>query len=282
MSDVLRIKRRLAGGASGAPASLKNAELAFNEQDNTLYYGKGDSGGNATSIIAVGGPGAFQPLDADLTAFAALTGTNTIYYRSGADTWSPVTMGGNMTFSGGVLNSTGGAGVAIISPPQGRLTLQSLTPVMTITQAAKTTIYYTPQVGNLIPLYDGTNFVMTSIGTEISALTTDATKSPAAIGASKVNDWFVWNDAGTIRLGHGPDWTNDTTRSAGTALVMVNGIRLNSAAITNGPAAQRGTYVGTTRSNASSQFDWIVGATNTAAFLGFGIAIIAWTFLCPL
>lgn len=51
-----------------------------------------------------------QPLDADLTALASLTGTNTIYYRSGANTWSPVTIGPNMTFSGGTLDSTGGGG----------------------------------------------------------------------------------------------------------------------------------------------------------------------------
>ena len=37
MANTLRIKRRAAGGAAGAPASLANAELAFNEQDNTLY-----------------------------------------------------------------------------------------------------------------------------------------------------------------------------------------------------------------------------------------------------
>lgn len=58
MANVIRIKRR-ANGNAGAPASLKNAELAFNEVDNTLYYGKGDSSGNATSIIAIGGPGAY-------------------------------------------------------------------------------------------------------------------------------------------------------------------------------------------------------------------------------
>jgi hypothetical protein len=92
------------------------------------------------------------------------------------------------------------------------------------------------------------------------------------MGASKVNDWFVWNDAGTIRLSHGPDWTSDTARSAGTALVMVNGILLNNVGITNGPAASRGTYVGTTRSNASSQIDFIIGGTGAggvAVFIGF-------------
>lgn len=72
MANTIRIKRRAAGGASGAPASLENAELAFNEQDDTLYYGKGTggAGGTATSVIAIGGPGTFAPL-----ASPALTGT---------------------------------------------------------------------------------------------------------------------------------------------------------------------------------------------------------------
>jgi hypothetical protein len=47
---------------------------------------------------------AYQPLEGDLTALAALTGTNTIYYRSAADTWTAVTIGANLTFTGGTLN----------------------------------------------------------------------------------------------------------------------------------------------------------------------------------
>jgi hypothetical protein len=47
----------------------------------------------------------FQPLDADLTALAALTGTNTIYYRSAADTWSAVGFSG-LTFASGTLTVT--------------------------------------------------------------------------------------------------------------------------------------------------------------------------------
>lgn len=160
------------------------------------------------------------------------------------------------------------AGGGNSTSPQGRLTLQTGTPVMTTTQSAKTTIFYTPYVGNKTPIYDGTNMVMTTFA-ELSVATTDTTKSPAAIGASKVNDWFVWNDAGTMRIGHGPDWTSDTVRSAGTALMMVNGVLLNNASITNGPAAQRGTYVGTTRSNASSQLDWIYGALAAGGTAGF-------------
>jgi len=130
---------------------------------------------------------------------------------------------------------------------------------MTSTQSAKTTIYYSPYLGSDIPIYDGTNMVPT-VFSELSIATTDTAHNPATIGANKINDWFVWNDGGTLRLSHGPDWTSDTARSTGTALTMVNGILLNSNAITNGPAASRGTYVGTTRSNGSAQLDFIFGS----------------------
>jgi len=63
MVDILRIKRRSAAGAAGAPASLAAAEIAYNEKDDILYYGKGNSSGLATSIIPIGGPGAFNPLN---------------------------------------------------------------------------------------------------------------------------------------------------------------------------------------------------------------------------
>lgn len=51
-----------------------------------------------------------QAFDADLSSLAAASGTNTIYYRSAADTWSPVTIGANLTFTGGTLAATGGGG----------------------------------------------------------------------------------------------------------------------------------------------------------------------------
>ena len=68
MTDTIRIKRRAAGGAAGAPPSLAASELAYNEQDDTLWYGKGNSAGNATSIVSIGGPGAFAPIARGLPA----------------------------------------------------------------------------------------------------------------------------------------------------------------------------------------------------------------------
>lgn len=44
-----------------------------------------------------------QAFDADLSALAALSGTNTIYYRSAANTWTAVVIGNNLSFSGGTL-----------------------------------------------------------------------------------------------------------------------------------------------------------------------------------
>ena len=66
MANPIRIKRRTSG-ASGAPSGLLNAELAFNEVDNTLYYGFGDTAGSASSILAIAGPGAFLTLSSTQT-----------------------------------------------------------------------------------------------------------------------------------------------------------------------------------------------------------------------
>lgn len=67
--------------------------------------------GNGKQITGLDATGSsLQPFSADLSAIAALTGTNTIYYRSGTATWTPVTIGSGLTFSGGTLASSGGGG----------------------------------------------------------------------------------------------------------------------------------------------------------------------------
>lgn len=60
-----------------------------------------DAAGSAASAQT-----ASQPLDGDLTAIAALLGTNTIYYRSAANAWSAVTVGSNLSFIGGTLSAS--------------------------------------------------------------------------------------------------------------------------------------------------------------------------------
>jgi hypothetical protein len=80
MANTIRIKRRASSGGAGAPASLENAELAFNEAGNVLYYGTGTggSGGSATSVIAIAGNGAFVDLSTTQTVGGTKTFSNTI------------------------------------------------------------------------------------------------------------------------------------------------------------------------------------------------------------
>ena len=105
MANILRIKRRVVGGAAGAPASLKNAELAFNEVDDTLYYGKGDNGsGDATTIPAIAGLGAFVSLTASQTITGTKTVTGTLALTGatidGFTTTGAVIIGGDLTVNG--------------------------------------------------------------------------------------------------------------------------------------------------------------------------------------
>ena len=77
MSNTIRIKKRAASGSAGAPSSLSPSELAFNEADLKLYYGFGDNGStppSASSIITVGGAGAFFNKTDTRTANTALLG----------------------------------------------------------------------------------------------------------------------------------------------------------------------------------------------------------------
>lgn len=80
MANTIRIKRRANGGGAGAPATLANAELAFNEQTNILYYGTGTggAGGTATSVIAIAGDGAFVDLSSNQTIGGNKTFSNTV------------------------------------------------------------------------------------------------------------------------------------------------------------------------------------------------------------
>jgi len=80
MANTIRIKRRANGGGAGAPTTLANAELAFNEQTNILYYGTGTggAGGSATSIIPIAGTGAFVDTSTNQTIAGTKTFSSTI------------------------------------------------------------------------------------------------------------------------------------------------------------------------------------------------------------
>jgi hypothetical protein len=100
-----------------------------------------------------------------------------------------------------------------------------------------------------------------------SGLTTTVFQFAATVGGSAVNSSGSQSGTHTAvlaRFTRGVAWSNATTRGtgAGTAeLVLMNGLYLNNVAISNGPAAQRGTYVGTVASNTTQTLDMTFGSS---------------------
>jgi len=97
MANTIRIKRST---GSSAPSSLENAEIAYAEGSNILYYGTGTGGGggSATSIEAIGGDGYYTTLTTAQTLSGAKTFTGTLDF-SGA-TVQTFTCAQNLTVSG--------------------------------------------------------------------------------------------------------------------------------------------------------------------------------------
>ena len=76
MANTIRIKRST---GSSNPGSMANAEVAFREGDEVLIYGTGTggAGGSATSIIPIGGKGAFFDKATTRNANIVLAGPTT-------------------------------------------------------------------------------------------------------------------------------------------------------------------------------------------------------------
>ncbi|QWG16119.1 hypothetical protein KMZ68_13805 [Bradyrhizobium sediminis] len=141
--------------------------------------------------------------------------------------------------------------------PQGYLTLVSaatapLSPVPASDQSAKTSVYYRPYKGNLIPIPNGTLFSVR----EFSELTLSLNANHVA---SSIYDVFIFADStGAITIGTGPVWSVVTAGScargtgAGTTeLDILKGLPVNKVAMTarNGAttysvAAASAVYVG--------------------------------------
>lgn len=149
--------------------------------------------------------------------------------------------------------------------PQGRITLTTALPVTTADVTAAATIYYTPYIGDVIPIYDGTALAYTTF-TELSLALSSNSGHTNYHQSGKAFDCFVFNDAGTIRLGTGPAWSSDTARGTGagtTELERYKGLRVNKVSITlrfgssSGNTvtvdARKATYVGTFYCTANGQ-----------------------------
>lgn len=140
---------------------------------------------------------------------------------------------------------------AVIPTPQGYLTLTSGTPIVTGDVVSATTVYYTPYVGNLVPIYSGTSLTPT-VFPEISL------SLVSAHAAGSIYDVFVFNNSGVPTLVTGPAWATSTagagsrgTGAGTTQISRFNGFWVNAVSMTgrNGSTtytigANFATYVG--------------------------------------
>lgn len=104
---------------------------------------------------------------------------------------------------------------------QGRLTLTSGTPVTTANVTAATNIYWTPYIGNLIALYDGTRWKLLSFSELTLALGTVASALP--------HDVFAYINSNAVAV-EKLAWTSATARA--TALTLQDGVLVKSGATT--------------------------------------------------
>lgn len=99
----------------------------------------------------------------------------------------------------------------------GRLTLESGVACSTTDQTSKSTLYYTPYVGNVISLWNGSAWTLrqfSELSYNLSSLT-----------SGKNYDLFIWDDSGSLSLSAFA-WANDTTRT--TSLDIRDGVLVRS------------------------------------------------------
>lgn len=148
MANTIKIKRRPASGAAGKPSSLFNGELAFNENDNILYYGYGSGvGGAASSIEQIGGTG----------YFAHRGGTNA------SGTWPISVTGNSETVTNGVY-TTGNQNVGGIKRFTSQVEISGAISPYLIFKSASAGNY-----GNIV--FDGVNYDGASQSSYISSST---------------------------------------------------------------------------------------------------------------
>lgn len=246
--------------AAPAVASATNAAKGIVQCDGTTI---GCTAGVAT--VPTGSNSAKGIVQCDGSSATCAAGTVSVPTGTAAAKGIVQCDGTSILCSSGVIS----ANVPVMFP-QGRLTLTSGTPIMTATTSGST-IYYTPAVGLAMPIYNGTTWTSYQF-VEVAQALSDTTKSPAAAVANGIYDVFCWVDSGVNRCTRGPAWQSSVARGTGagtTAITRVDGILLNVNAITNGPGALRGTYVGTIAVNGGGTVEWTYGSSASGGGYSF-------------
>jgi hypothetical protein len=199
--------------------------------------------GSGVAITTTGTP--TFALANDLAALEALSGTDTIYYRSGADTWTAVTVGSGLDFTGGTLTATGAVGAdltaieALTGTGLAARTADDTWALRTLTGTADkiTVTNGSGAAGNptvtIAATYEGQNSIVT-VGT-VTAGEWRATVVAPQFGGTGVNGLTAAN--GTVLIGNGSGYTL-ATMTAGDGVAITNGSGTITVAITEASQAE--------------------------------------------
>jgi hypothetical protein len=206
---------------ANAKAALENKFLVIRDAVETLTGLKTFDLGVNPPFAVVAGAGKVTNLDAD-----KLDNQDGAFYQNAGNLNAgtipdaripnplPAVSGENLTS----LQVTKMSGLRAFG---GRLTLETGVPVSTTDQTAKTTVYYTPYIHNVLSLYSGSAwvpFTFSELSLSLSGLT-----------ANLPYDIFVYDNAG-VRTLEAVAWTNSTTRA--TAIVRQDGTYVKSGTLT--------------------------------------------------
>ena len=197
-------------GGSGGTTGLTLTGATTVTLGGTLAVANGGTGGTdqtsaQTSLGVLIGTDV-QAWDADLDALAALSGTNDIYYRSAANTWTAVVIGAGLTFAAGTLDAAGGGAgtvtdvsVVTANGVSGSVATSTTTPAITLTLGD-----ITPTSVASVGAVSGSNLSGTNTGDQTITLTGDVTGSGvgsfAATLATAQPDAHTWASAQTLTV----------------------------------------------------------------------------------
>jgi hypothetical protein len=213
-SDVIADSAGTTGGGgsitipAGALVVVSSpASGTFSVAGNSVSGGGGLTVG--TTTIASGTPGDIEFNNSGVLGEKPVTGTGAVVLAN-----SPALTGTatavNLTVTGSCTGCSG-TGSATVIPPQGRLTLQSHTPILSLDVSGATTIYYDSFAGGAYPNFSGSaDVTITIAGNEISDVIGSA--APSGVVANQVVDeWALATGVlchATDGAGHG--WSSDT------------------------------------------------------------------------
>jgi hypothetical protein len=242
-----------AGLAGGTGNAITVTDTAFALQDGYALQFRAIASNTGPATIAVSGGAPIAVVIDTTSGPAALSGAEIDTFNQPIVSYDATNVEFHLVNPAVTTSSSGSSGT--LTPPQGYLNLagqSSGSVVQTADAIGVAVVYYSPYVGNTIPVWNGSTF-KTLTFTELTATLTSSGSASNAI-----QDACVFSNNGVPTLAIGPAWTTPTAGSgnrgtgAGTAqLSRLNGIWVNAVSITgyNGLssytiAANQCTYVG--------------------------------------